>query len=394
MPEPSLGLMMILRDEAANLPRSLAPVARCFDEVVVVDTGSQDKTISICEQLGARVFLRAWDHDFAAARNHAIANATTDWLFWLDGDNAVTPTEVAGLRRLLPQSAPAIIWAQERVVPSGERLWQKRCFPRHPSVRFSGRVHEQLEHPLGWPNLAAPMTILHWGYVDPQRVRDKGAYYLSLLEQSLKDSPSDYYLAYQAGRCLWNLGRMEEAVEHLRRAISTGEARRNNPELWAAAHHLLAQALLRLGLGAEASDMLDHLLENLPSHGPSHYHRGRLAYDLGDWGCAARHLRRALDWGLTAPVVDLDPAKSQFFAHYFLGRALERLGRREEALPALAAAAASDPGHLAVRTDLARLLIQTGRPQEAAPHLKQVLQNRPHDRQAIQLLAQLEGRAA
>jgi len=231
MPEPSLGLVMILRDEAANLPRSLAPVAGCFDETVVVDTGSQDDTPSICEALGARVFHRSWDHDFAAARNHAIGHARADWLLWLDGDNAVTAAEVQALRRVLPAKGPAIIWGQELVTPGGQRLWQKRCFPRRPDVRFQGRVHEQLEHPPGWPNLAAPMTILHWGYVEPRRVRAKGEYYLALLEQSLEESPGDYYLNYQAGRCLWNLGRIGAAAARLERAAAAETARRGNPEL-------------------------------------------------------------------------------------------------------------------------------------------------------------------
>ncbi|MFH1061024.1 MAG: tetratricopeptide repeat protein [Pseudomonadota bacterium] len=393
MPEPSLGLMMILRDEAANLPRSLVPVAGCFDEVVVVDTGSLDDTPNICAQLGAKVFRRPWDDDFAAARNHAIAQASAAWLLWLDGDNAVTPAEVQALRRLLPTGGPAIIWAQEQVVPSGERLWQKRCFPRRPEVRFAGRVHEQLEHPPDWPNLAAPMTILHWGYVDPQRVRAKGAYYLSLLEQSLKQSPDDYYLNYQAGRCLWNLGRLPAAAGHLRQVAASGQARRANPELWAAAQHLLAQALLRLGDAPSAEALLDRLLEQMPLHGLSHYQRGRLAYDLDDWPGAAEHLSQALALGLGAPVVDLDPVKTLFLAHYFLARALERQGRAAEALPVLAAAVAGDPGQLAARTDLARLLIGAGRPGEARQHLHQVLAARPGDRQANHLLARMRGAA-
>lgn len=393
MPEPRLGLIMILRDEAANLPRSLAPVARCFDEVVVVDTGSQDQTGEICEGLGARVHHRAWDDDFAAARNHAIELASADWLLWLDGDNAVDPEEVAGLRRMLPAQGPAVIWAQEQVTPSGQRLWQKRCFPRRPEARFAGRVHEQLEHPAHWPNLAAAMTILHWGYADPRRVRGKGEYYLKLLEHSLEQSPADCYLNYQAGRCLWNLGRIEAAAARLGLAVDAPAARQANAELWATAHHLLAQALVRLGRAPQAEALLDRLLEALPGHGLSHYQRGRLAYDLGDWPGAAGHLAQALALGLAAPVVDLDPVKTMFFALYYLGRALERLGRPLDALPALSAAVSSDPGHLAARTDLARALIGAGRPDEAGAHLARVLQARPGDRQARHLLAQLGGAA-
>jgi tetratricopeptide (TPR) repeat protein len=384
---------MILKNEAANLPRSLAPIASCFDEVVVADTGSRDGTVRLCRELGARVFSIVWEDDFAAARNHAIAQAGADWLLWLDGDNATTPKEIEALRATIPGSGRGVIWAQEKVVPSGERLWQKRCFARQPGVGFAGRVHEQLVHPPEWPNLVAPMVIEHWGYADPRRAREKGVYYLGLLQQTLKDDPADFYARFQAGRCLVNLARWPEAATELAQVAADARARQRNPELWAAAHHLLAQAWQRLGRVDQARRVLDNLLRQSPAHGLSHYQRGRLAYGLGDWSGAVEHLTRGLALGWGAPVVDLDPVQTSFRAHYFLARAFEELGQPQEALTQIAAAQEIAPEQASLATDRVRLLVMTGQSQAARKELEQILHKMPGDRRARALWHKIEASA-
>ena len=79
-----ISLCLIARDEAANLKRCLASARAAVDEIVVVDTGSQDDTLEIARSCGARVFSIAWPNDFSAARNHAIDRASGDWILILE----------------------------------------------------------------------------------------------------------------------------------------------------------------------------------------------------------------------------------------------------------------------------------------------------------------------
>jgi glycosyltransferase involved in cell wall biosynthesis len=72
---------MIVRNEENNLSQCLASVAGLFDEIVIVDTGSTDRTIEIARSFGARVFDFVWVDDFGAARNAALARATGDYAF-------------------------------------------------------------------------------------------------------------------------------------------------------------------------------------------------------------------------------------------------------------------------------------------------------------------------
>ena len=92
---------MIVRDEEINLPRCLESVRGIFDEIVVADTGSTDRTADIARSFGAKVFDFVWVASFAAALNEALAHATGDFAFWLDADDVVEPAEREKLVDLL-----------------------------------------------------------------------------------------------------------------------------------------------------------------------------------------------------------------------------------------------------------------------------------------------------
>src|SRR5262249_33980822 len=97
---PRVSLCMIVRDEEANLPACLASAADLVDEVVVVDTGSTDRTREVAARFGARVFDFPWVDDFAAARNESLRHATGDWVFWMDADDRLDEDNRGRLRGL------------------------------------------------------------------------------------------------------------------------------------------------------------------------------------------------------------------------------------------------------------------------------------------------------
>ena len=117
-----MSLTMIVRDEEKNLSSCLESVRGVFDEIIVVDTGSKDRTIEIARSFGASVFAFEWIDSFAAARNEALSHAKGDYAFWLDADDVVEPRELEKLRALLATlTRPAVVDAEpgiEAVSPS------------------------------------------------------------------------------------------------------------------------------------------------------------------------------------------------------------------------------------------------------------------------------------
>ena len=101
---PRVSLTMIVKNEEANLPSCLASVADLVDEIVIVDTGSTDRTKEVATSWGARVFDFAWIDDFAAARNEALRHARGDFVFWLDADDRIDDAQPATVADTLGRS--------------------------------------------------------------------------------------------------------------------------------------------------------------------------------------------------------------------------------------------------------------------------------------------------
>ena len=104
---------MIVRDEESNLPHCLESVRGLFDEIVIVDTGSRDRTVEIARAFGAQVFDFIWVDDFAAARNAALAHATGDYAFWLDADDVIDPPNEQNSKSCWRELRPAS-WDRHR----------------------------------------------------------------------------------------------------------------------------------------------------------------------------------------------------------------------------------------------------------------------------------------
>src|SRR5262249_25313011 len=93
-----VSLCMIVRNEEANLPECLESVADLVDEMIVVDTGSNDRTKEVALNCGAKVFDFPWVDHFAAARNESLRYATGRWIFWLDADDCLDEENRTKLR--------------------------------------------------------------------------------------------------------------------------------------------------------------------------------------------------------------------------------------------------------------------------------------------------------
>ena len=86
---PRLSVAMIVRDEQEVLAESIESVGKIADEIVVLDTGSADRTPELAAQLGATVHRTAWENDFSAARNHCLRLVTGNWVLWLDAGERI-----------------------------------------------------------------------------------------------------------------------------------------------------------------------------------------------------------------------------------------------------------------------------------------------------------------
>ena len=389
----TLTLCMIVKDEARNLPRSLAPLMSYVDEAVVVDTGSTDGTPELAARLGALVHPFAWSHDFAAARNFSLEQATGDWVLWLDGDNRLPEEDAGLLKSLVQRPGDAILWATEILEPGGGRLLQKRLFPRHPEIRFHYRVHEQLFHPPTLAQVVTPLRIYHWGYEDRHLRRAKAQRNLTYLLADLKERPDDFYLRYHLTRHHLFAGELKEAWVQLQEVLATPGLEAQNPEI--ARHARLLAALLRDRLNdlAGALHQFRELVEQCPDYGLAWYHLGLTCFRHNDFPTTALALAQFLELGCGHFFLDQPEEKLTLTALLTRAQALRRLGRYEEAAGVLTEAQRLFPQEHGVWLEtgcLARACLDYGAARRA---LGACLALRPQSRRARALLEEMEKQA-
>lgn len=387
----TITLCMIAKDEAGNLSRSLEPLLPYVDEAVVVDTGSTDGTPELAARLGARVHSFPWTHDFAAARNFSLEQATGDWVMWLDGDNRVPGEDAALLRHLVQRPLEAILWATEIVEPGGGRLLQKRIFPRRPEIRFRYRVHEQLCHPPGMAQVITSVRIQHWGYGDRELRLAKARRNLRYLLDDLRERPDDFYLRYHLTRHHFFAGELQEAWGQLQLVLAAPDLEAQNQEIARHARLLAALLLDRLGDLSGALRQFRELAELYPDYGLAWYHLGLSCFRVNDFAAAALALGRFLELGCGHFFLDIPEEKLTLTARLTRAQALRRLERFPEAQSVLKEAQQRHPREHGVWLETAALARDCRDDLAARRALGACLALTPNSRRARALLEEIDG---
>ncbi len=247
---------MIVKNEENNIRRALTWCRDIADEQIVVDTGSQDATVEIARELGAKVYHFDWIDDFAAAKNYAIKKAKGDWIVFLDADEYLRPEDVKRLAFRLDSLGLATChglvasWIQvdgsEDVLEEGQekgkdRLkWQKsmkadgtvgmalsgtqiRIFRNLPGLRYRGRIHEKLFFEKGellCEDASRELAIYHTGYTPAElEGKKKVERNIALVKKELEDHPRDYKLMSYLGDSYFQQKKQEEAAIWYEQAV-------------------------------------------------------------------------------------------------------------------------------------------------------------------------------
>jgi len=227
----SLSLAMIVKDEENSIKRCLDSIIDLVEEIIIVDTGSTDKTIEICRSYNAQVFSYPWNNNFADARNYGLNKVMGEWVLWLDADEEVAQENIYELNNqtLFDEydalSVPLINFYGESVnFDQVAQIAQPRFFRNHMGYRFENKIHE-------WLNISSAyeqdrvgfldLKIYHYGYMNAQ-VEGKQKYNrnVNLLLQELKEEKSHAWTHYYLAAELYRRKDFKKAFAHVNQAIS------------------------------------------------------------------------------------------------------------------------------------------------------------------------------
>ncbi|MCL5019253.1 MAG: glycosyltransferase, partial [Patescibacteria group bacterium] len=224
--EPVISVTMIVKDEEEMLGQCLESIVDVADELVVVDTGSKDKTVEIAQQYGAKVYHHPWQNSFSEARNYSISKATGDWILIIDADEVLEKTDKLKARELKwHDENDCYCFAVYSQLPghlggvSQGKHYSPRLFKRREDIRYEGIVHNVLRMPS--KTCMTEVGIYHFGYdLRKEKMEEKFQRSLALLMIQVKDHPDDPFVRFNLAQMYLSRDYYKEATEHAEKIVS------------------------------------------------------------------------------------------------------------------------------------------------------------------------------
>lgn len=164
----TISLCLIVKNEEHTLDQCLTSVEGIPDEIIIVDTGSTDRTKELAAKWTPHVHNFEWIDDFAAARNASFAHSTQEYILWLDADDILAPEERIKLLKLKSSLSPEIdAVAMDYVIPQDEgsdvfsRTVRLRLVKREMGFKWEGIVHEDLTYNQPYRFMKSDITVSH-----------------------------------------------------------------------------------------------------------------------------------------------------------------------------------------------------------------------------------------
>ncbi|MDK8179886.1 glycosyltransferase [Paenibacillus sp. UMB4589-SE434] len=376
--ETRLSLCMIVKDEAALIGACLHSVKDVVDEIIIVDTGSTDDTVAICQSYGAHVYKLGWRNDFAEARNYSLQHATGDWILWMDADEQLDQDTASSLRDILAvqDSDIAVIELINYIgsEPANKDLAylvrHHRLFRNHRGFQFKGAIHEQLnvQEVLG-TNINVyilPVKIHHYGYMDVHvKNREKSERNMKLLEQEKLNEGYNPWIDYHLASEYYRLGQYEQAYAQVNVGIKGFIERGKLPP--SLCYKLKYDALLANGSYEGGWPSIERAIQLYPDYVDLYLYKGIILFHKQKHELALEAFHQCLTLGEENLQHLTMRGVGSFHAWYHIGLCYEKLGRPKEAVHAYQQSLAGYSQHEKAREALSRLLQQE---QEQAASIK------------------------
>jgi tetratricopeptide (TPR) repeat protein len=365
---------MIVKDEEASLPKCLESVRGVVDEIVILDTGSQDQTIAIAQQFGAQVHSLPWPNDFSVARNAALKHVHGDWVLVLDADEVLLPQIVPLIRQAIQSEQLLLVNLLRQEVGAAQTPYSlvSRLFRNHPQIYFSRPYHElvdesvvqiQQQQPHWQVGYIPQAAILHYGY-QPQAIasRNKNQRARTLMAEFLKTHPNDAYICAKLGALYLHEGQVQQSLETLQQGL---RATPTEASVLYELHYHLGMAEAQRGQVSEAVAQfqlaIQQAIPDLLKLG-AYNNWGSLLQDLGQFTAAKN---------LFEHVVMLDPNFA--IGHFNLGIALRALGNLAGAIASYQRALQLQPDYAEAHQNLGVALLKLGRVPESLAAFQQAI---------------------
>ncbi|MGB3264581.1 MAG: tetratricopeptide repeat protein [Microcoleus sp.] len=376
-----LTLCTIVKNEETTLSRTLDSVKGVVDEMVVLDTGSGDRTREIARESGARVYDFEWCDDFAAARNESLKHARGDWILVLDADEVLVPEIVPLLKQAIKSDRLLLINLVRQEIGASQSPYSlvSRLFRNRPDIRFSRPYHamvddsaaEILQREPNWQIASLPdVAIYHSGYhKDAIAAKSKFQKAQAAMERYIAYYPNDAYACSKLGALYVESGQIGRGINLLTRGLTNAAI--DDSIVYELNYHLgIAYRQQQQFVKAKEHYQAAINTKVFPALKLGAYNNlGNLLKDEGDLPAAEKAYKAALK---------IDP---NFAAgHYNLGLTLKAAGNLADAIAYYRQAIKIAPEHAEAHQNLAVALLKIGKMPESLAEFKRAIALHEHRR--------------
>lgn len=283
-----LSVCVIAKDEERNLGACLNSVKQAADEIIIVDTGSKDRTEKVALHNGAKVFHQPWENDFSLARNVALDKASGEWVLQIDADERLYHEDVKLLRALIERPEVDMYFCQiinlkrPRTLTGSTTNTYTRLF-RRQAFRYEGIVHEQLVQVSAKPVKVemSNLRIVHKGYLSSQAVVQKANRNINLLKEALKETPDDALLYFTLGQAYGMLRQPNKAIDVYEQAESLADPL--DVGFFSMVVISKCACLKQLNRLDEAVEGVESACQTFPDYPDIHFLAGEIYSQNGEW---------------------------------------------------------------------------------------------------------------
>lgn len=358
-----LSLCMIVKNEEDCIARCLESVEGVVDEIVIIDTGSTDRTIEICQSFEAVIEKYDWSGSFADARNYGIKKATGDWILWLDADEEVDAADKFKLNEGTHFNNYDAINVH-LINYYGEKIDENRSTDiahtrlfRNNGIRFINKMHECLDlghlsrERIGYLNV----KVHHYGYLDSiMEKKKKSERNLKMLKQQIKEGENVYWAHYYIALEHYHRKEYPKALEHVNLSILAFLQNKALPS--SMVYKLKYSILIAMGSFKEALAGIEKAMMLYPDYVDLRFFKGMILYQLEHYEHAIIVFNECINLGEDNKDYLILKGVGSFQAWYYISLCQQKLNQKEEAVVSILDALFIAPQYMDALNELSQFI--------------------------------------